>query len=227
MLALVGSGEYLPGMEAVDRRLLSLFDQPSKVVCVPTAAGTEGDAMIDDWMQKGVDHFTRLGADVEGVRVWDRNSANDSTLAEAIAAANFVYLSGGKPGYLYDTLKGTSSWEAILTVIGKGGLLTGCSAGAMIQGQAFGGFPRKHEGFGLWPNINVIPHFDEIPSAIISSMRMLVGKGMTVVGVEGNTALLKKDGQYEVIGQGVTVWTPDYKERYTEGMLSDPALASA
>ncbi len=219
MLALVGSGEYLPEMDPVDRYLLGLIEEP-RVVCLPTAAGTEGDAMIDDWAKRGVDHFSRLGAAVVSVRVWDKASANDAALAERISQANFVYLSGGKPGYLYDSLKDTLTWQAIIGVINSGGLLAGCSAGAMIQGEVFAGFPRKHDGFALWPKVNVIPHFDEIPGAIVSSMRLLGGTKMTIVGVDGYTALVRQGETYQVVGTGgVTIWTKEDKTRYTEGPL--------
>ena len=226
MLALIGSGEYLPQMEAVDRELLALFDSPPHVVCLPTAAGTEGDAMIDRWAQRGVDHFTRLGASVESVRVWDRETANDPNFAERVAAANFVYLSGGKPAYLYETLKGTLVWAAITDLLERGGLLAGCSAGAMIQGEVFSGLRRggQQDGFGLWPGINVIPHFDEIPTVMVSSMRLIMGKKITVVGVEGNTALVQKEGRYQLFGQGATIWTADRKVRYTAGPIEDEAL---
>ena len=46
MLALVGSGEYLPRMEPVDRRLLASLPDAPRVVCLPTAAGTEGSKRI-------------------------------------------------------------------------------------------------------------------------------------------------------------------------------------
>lgn len=228
MLALVGSGEYLPSMESVDRQLLGLFEKPPKVVCLPTAAGTEGDAMIDDWMQRGVNHFTRLGADVEAVRVWDQATANDAAFAEQISGADFVYLSGGKPGYLYNTLNDSLAWEAIRSVLDRGGLLTGCSAGAMIQGEVFGGIRGggSQPGFGLWPGVHVIPHFDQFPSAVVSSMRMLVGRKFTVLGVEGNTALVEQNGAFHVFGQGVAVWTKDEKVRLTDGETLPDSLVT-
>ena len=224
VLAIVGSGEYLPQMNEVDRQLIELFDTPPRVVCLPTAAGREGDAMIDSWAQRGVDHFAGLGVEAESVRVWDRASANDPALTERIAAADFVYLSGGNPGYLHRTLESTPAWDAILEVVARGGLLAGCSAGAMIQGEAFTGLPRPHDGFGLWPGIHIIPHFDEIPSAIVSAMRVAVGRKRTLVGVNGNTALVNRDGAYHVLGDEVTVWTPTHKTRFGTGEVPSSAL---
>ncbi len=213
-------------MNPVDEQLLDLFDTPPRVACLPTAAGTEGDVMIDDWMQRGVDHFTSLGVEADGVRVWDRATANDPDLAAGVGAADFVYLSGGKPGYLMSTLAGSRTWDAITDVIGRGGLLAGCSAGAMIQGERFAGRPRAQRGFALWPGVQIIPHFDEIPSLVVSGMRRVVGSQLTVVGVNGNTALVKtNDGTYRVIGDGVTVWTRSDKAEFAAGELPTGLLA--
>ena len=78
MFALVGSGEYLTAMGAVDRNLISLLREPPRVVCLPTAAGKEGPERISYWSRLGVEHFTRLEASVEALPVIDRASANDS-----------------------------------------------------------------------------------------------------------------------------------------------------
>ncbi len=226
MLAIVGSGEYLAGMNEVDRRLLELFDSPARVVCLPTAAGTEGDSMIDDWMHRGVAHFTSLGALAEPVRVWDRESANDVGLAEQVAAADLVYLSGGKPSHLFDTLNDSIVWQAILGVIERGGLLVGCSAGAMIQGEVFAGFPRSRDGFGLWPGAHIVPHFDEIPTAIVSAMRLAMGREHTLIGVDRDTAFLRADESYRVIGQRVTIWTRDDRVEFGPGEVPAAAMPS-
>ena len=83
-LALTGAGEYLPGMEPVDRFLLDILGEPARVVCLPTAAGNEGADRVRYWMDLGVEHFTRLGAaQVEGVPVIDRSSALDEVMAWA------------------------------------------------------------------------------------------------------------------------------------------------
>lgn len=218
MFALIGSGEYLPAMEPVDSELLRRVPQPVRVACLPTAAGTEGPAKIEFWSMSGVEHFTRLGVQVEAVPVIDRASANDPELASRVAQANFVYLSGGKPDYLYNTLTGSAVWDAIEAVINDGGLLAGCSAGAMIQGERFG-FTSSSPGFSLWPHITVLPHFDEIPGFMIKPLQWL-SHGLTIVGVEGNTALFHDGRNYEVIGRGgVTIWNNHHKQRYMAGFI--------
>jgi cyanophycinase len=226
MLALVGSGEYLPPMESVDRELLARLGKSPRVVCLPTAAGREGPERIGYWSRLGVEHFTRLGAPAEALPVIDRASADDSALAEAIAAADFVYLSGGKPDYLHQTLAGSRAWKAILSVLARGGLLAGCSAGAMVLGERFFGFPGWNAGFNLAPGITVIPHFDEIPSAMTHSIRLLAGRQLIVAGIEGNTALVRDGSRCEVLGSGgVTIWNGAGKTRYTAGALPGAALA--
>jgi cyanophycinase len=218
MLAMVGSGEYLPDMEPVDRALIERLGGNPRVVCLPTAAGTEGPQRIRYWMDLGVSHFTRLGASVESLPVLDRKSADDPQLAAKARAARFVYLSGGKPDYLYQALKGSRVWDAIQAVLTEGGLLAGCSAGAMVQGERIPGFTRWGDGFGLLPGIGVIPHFDEFPAAMSRAAMLLAPKGITILGVEGYTALVHSPAGNEVLGRGgVTVLTGKGRPRYTAG----------
>jgi cyanophycinase len=227
MIALVGSGEYLAAMEPVDRYLISKLRKPPRVVCLPTAAGKEGSERIAYWERLGIEHFNRLEVRVESLPVIDRESANDALLAEAIAAANFVYLSGGKPDYLYDTLKGSLAWKAIQSVLADGGILAGCSAGAMIMGQKFYGFPGFKPGFNFLPGVTVIPHYDEIPESMIKPVRLLTSNSLTMIGIEGNTALVTCGEQYEVAGSGgITVWNRLGKTRYTSGPLPAAVLGN-
>ena len=85
MLALVGSGEYLPPIASMDRELIGRLAAPVRVVCLPTAAGSEGHARVDYWSRLGVDHFTGLGAQVQSLPVIDRPSADDPALAAEVA----------------------------------------------------------------------------------------------------------------------------------------------
>lgn len=218
MLALVGSGEYLPPMAPVDRQLIERLEDAPRVVCLPTAAGQEGEQRVAYWSDLGVRHFSRLGAAVETLPVLERNDALQTRWAERILEANFVYLSGGRPDYLHRTLKDTPVWQAILRVHQRGGVVAGCSAGAMIMGALLLGFPGLQPAFELIPDTVIVPHFDEIPAAFVKTVHFLAARDKTVVGIEGNTAWVVDGEQQEVLGSGgVTIWNHRQRMRYTAG----------
>ena len=100
LVALLGSGEYLPVMDEVDKFLLAncgANGRKPRVVCLPTAAGQEGDTSVSRWMKMGVDHFSRFNADVKDVPVIDKESANEQSHASAVEEANLVYFSSRNP----------------------------------------------------------------------------------------------------------------------------------
>ncbi len=208
ILALVGSGEYLPPIEPLDRYLLSRLNGNAKVVCLPTAAGTEGEERIKYWSDLGINHFHALGAQVEAVEVIDRETAASPDYARQILSANFIYLSGGKPAYLHDTLENSVVWQAILSVLQRGGVVAGCSAGAMIWGEIIPGFPVPwpwRTGFAYLPNTAIVPHFDEISNSFGRLVRGLLPKTTRLIGVEGNTALVLTKDDAQVHGLGKVV----------------------
>ena len=225
VVALVGSGEFLPLMDEVDLALLSRLASPPRVAIVPTASAPDGDAVFERWLRMGVEHFTRLGARAEPVPLRTRADAEDPGLAEAIARADLVYLSGGKPAYLRDALRETAAWRAIASVHERGGVVAGCSAGAMVLAETMLDFPnpaRTAPALGLAPGLTVIPHFDEIPrmaGGFLSQALRLVGTHeTTVVGIDGGTALVCADGRWTVRGRGgVTALNGPNRGRYTAG----------
>lgn len=219
-IALIGAGEYLPAIATVDQQLLERVSGTPQVVVLPTAAVLDGPNITERWIQMGIDHFTRLGASVEPVRLFTRADADDATIVAQLAAANFIYFSGGKPRYLLETLKGTAAWQAICNVYASGGVIAGCSAGAMVLGGVLFDFPRVWRtipALALVPNIAVIPHFDEIPSFITTMLRSFA-RNTTVAGIDGSTALVGTSGQWTVLGRGkVTLFSGKSATRYLAG----------
>lgn len=219
-LALAGSGEYLPAMLPVDRWLLQQLTVPARVVTLATAAGTEGAERLRYWDKLGVQHFTNLGVErVQALPVVDRPSAEDERLADLISQANFVYLSGGKPGYIYQTLAGSRAWAAICSVLTQGGVVAGCSAGAMIFGEQIPGIRNLVQmgpGFGFLPGAFIIPHFDEIPQLLRQGLRSLHPR-LKMIGVEGFTALVCRQAGCFVCGRGqVSIQHGDTFLRYRQ-----------
>ena len=218
-LALVGSGEYLPRVDQLDGELLNRLAKPERVALLATGAGTEGAERIAYWQDLGYEHFTRLGAaEVDRVPVIDRQTAQDETLAARVARANFVYISGGKPVHLYHSLVDTPVWLAIQSVLAGGGVVAGCSAGAMIFAEILPPDPFHWSGtpaFGLLTGCFILPHFDEIPGALVKSAAQLGGKRW-LVGIEGSTALVCSSEGMQVSGLGgVTFATGRVQRRFT------------
>lgn len=229
-IALVGSGEYLEACRDVDEHLLGLIDaagRAPRVVCLPTASSLEGERVWRRWADDGAAWFAALGADAVGLPVIDRASADHPDHAAAVAEADLVYLSGGKPHHLRETLADTRTWAAVEAVLARGGVLAGCSAGAMVQGDHIAGLrsARSSPGFGLLPHAIVLPHFDEYPSMIGRAVRSLTGRGRTVVGVDGGTALVRHCDELRAVGGGsVTVWGPLGHAVYRDETLPHGAI---
>lgn len=219
-LSLTGSGEYLPEMEPVDKMLLERVGAAPKVVCLPTAAAPDGATIVANWARMGVEHFTKLGAQTESINILTHKDADTTALADKVRAANFVYLSGGKPDYLYKTLANTETFKALNEVLNNGGVVAGCSAGAMIWGEKIPSFPTLvplHDVFNYLPGSIIMPHFDEFGDRWGAALKLAMGE-RTILGIDGFTALVCQQGQYQVAGKSaVTVWNKKQRVRYTHG----------
>ena len=206
-LALVGSGEFLPVMEVVDGLLLG--DGPRRVAVIPTAASPEGDGSVRRWFDLAQTHYRRLDCEVVEVDVRSREDAQDPATAAALEGCGLIYLSGGNPAFLADTLRGTALGRAIAAAWVGGTAVAGCSAGAMALGTTTlsvrGG---TVEGLGLARGIATIPHFDRFGFAqrLAGLAAQLVSDGETVIGVDEETAAVwdGATGEWHAHGTGRT-----------------------
>lgn len=210
-LALVGSGEFTPTMEATDARLLE--GRPRRVAVVPTAASTEGDVVVRRWLDLAHGHYARLDAQVVEVDVRDRAGAQDPTVAALLDDVGLVYLSGGRPDHLVATLRGTPLLAAVLAAWEGGAALAGCSAGAMALAAGWPPFLRAGgvwgQGLGLVPGTAVVPHYDRYvgwrpryPQAVAAE----APDGWRVLGIDEDTALVHVDGSWSVEGVAAARW---------------------
>ena len=211
LTALVGAGEFLPTMDVVDRRLLAETNgRPARVVCIPAAAGQEGEASVERWSQMGVAHFRRLGAEAASARITHRVSADDPQWAALIGAADLIYFSGGDPLYLYRTLAGTRAWAAVESAWARGAVFAGCSAGAMILGAVVPDVTDEalslHPAFNKLLNCLILPHFDRLESfrpGATAFIRNRLADGQYALGIDEHTTLVGRiGGEWEVMGAG-------------------------
>ena len=228
VLALVGSGEFTPAMDAVDHALLvATGRERPRVAIVPTASWPDGEPVFRRWAAQGEAHFSALGAEPIPVLVTGRDTADDPVLVDAIAGADLVYLSGGKPGHLLEALDGTPAGDALRSAHASGAVVAGCSAGRRgpwrrqlrLGGR---GFLRPPIGWddalGLVPGIVVVPHYDAIAETLVVPVVLAAPAGTTVVGIDEDTAAVGRDGVWQVHGRGrVTVWHGRKRERHRAG----------
>ena len=227
LITLVGSGEYLSVMDDVDRHLLTslnLNSRKPRVVCLPTAAGREGDGSVNRWSNMGISHFEKLGAEVHALRIIDRESAEDPQWESTLENADLIYFSGGDPGYLYETMVGSRAWNAAERAWERGAVYAGCSAGAMILASQMPRFrlAQTQIGFGIVPARFIIPHFDAMPvvfKPLTLALKAQLKAGERMIGVDEDTALIGTlGGEWTVMGQSkVHVFTREGEQVYTSG----------
>lgn len=221
-VGLVGSGEFTPAMLEVDGRLLDQAEEAGferAVAVVPTAAAPDGDAVVRRWLAMAREHFGSLDAEVLPIDVRDRTDATELRHCAEVAEAGFVYLSGGKPDHLVDTLRSSPVWDAVLERWHLGAPLVGCSAGAMALAAGWPPFVRSAgpwgEGFGVVPRTGVVPHFDRVRRFRLGRLAPLGRRapaGWRLVGVDEDTALVhpgaEQEGGWAVSGVG-SAWEVD------------------
>jgi cyanophycinase len=222
-IALVGSGEFLPQMLDVDQWLLA--DRPKRAAFLATAAGDEGPASVERWLNLGTAHFQAMNIEAIPVPVITAEDANNEAFVELVRNVGLIYLSGGHPSYLSNTLRGSLVWNAIVEAWQQGTAIAGCSAGAMsLTAEApriADGTQTPNPGLALLPHVAVIPHFDRIPQWDPGFTERALARqtpDITLIGIDEDTAVVGGPFAWTVMGRlTVTVFGIDGSTTYKPG----------
>src|SRR5439155_26718548 len=91
-LELMGSGEFEPWSEEVDRFSLSRADfGDGSVVILPTASAPEGDEVFNRWAGMGLDHYKAMGVHARVVDLRTREDAFLDVLIEELANPSMIF----------------------------------------------------------------------------------------------------------------------------------------
>jgi cyanophycinase len=212
LFGLLGSGEFEPWSEAVDRALLARASGDGTVLILPTASAAEGDAVFDRWARMGRQHFARLGVPHRIVPLKTRHDAERPELAESLERASIAYFSGGNPAYLAGVLAGTPFWEAVLRAMDRGLAYVGCSAGVACLGdvapdssaRSFDGDVWK-PGLQLFPNVHFGPHWDAL-DGFVPGLRAFIEASVptehVLLAIDERTAVVGDGASWTVVGSG-------------------------
>jgi cyanophycinase-like exopeptidase len=177
---------------------------------IPTAAGKETPDRLEYWKQLGKAQADRLDVDSIFLPIFTREDANNPEYVTLMRDSALMYMSGGDPHYLAETLMDTPLWEAIQENWSTGASLAGCSAGAMVLSSHIPNFRLLKKaptaGLNLLPEIRVIPHFNKffkwIPESA-AKVLLHVPDNSILIGVDELTAIVRRGGQdhWVVVGE--------------------------
>jgi cyanophycinase len=232
--SLLGSGEFQPWSEPVDRRLLEEADGDGRVLILPTASAPEGKDVFERWGSLGLAHFSRIDVAAEVLDVKTREDSDDPRLVEKLEGASAVYFSGGNPAYLAATLADSDLLEAMLKQLERGMAYAGCSAGvACLNELTFDSDTTDmgevwKPGLSLVPRTMFAPHWDMVDSWIPGAADFIlssVPEGHTFIGLDEDTAMVGTGETWEVMGRsGVHIRRDGRDETYRERDRFDLAL---
>jgi cyanophycinase len=138
-------------------------------------------------------------------------AAWDGPLADSLGGATAVWLSEGNAGRLAELILGTRTERELASVLSRGGIIGGNSAGSIVMGSFIvRGRPDKpvlmargHErGLGWLRNVAINPHLTEAKREnelinVLDAHPQLLG-----IGLDEQAALLVRGTRFEVIGTG-------------------------
>ena len=216
-LALVGGDEFRRGCESMDEAILRATGKSSPVVLiVPTAAAFENPTRA---AENGVRHFAALGADAKPLMVLDRSDAESPELASEAESADVVYLTGGSPLHLLETLRESALLDAITGGLERGAVLAGSSAGAMVMGSWMR-FREWRPALGFADGVASLPHHERSdPDTVSRELRDHAPEDLSVVlGIDGRSGAISGPEGWTAVGAGnITIYRKDGWERLSPG----------
>jgi len=218
---LEGGSEFGGRMSEPDLRALELAGGlQTSIAILPTAAAPDHNDLRAG--RNGQRWFESLGAScVAVVPVTDKPSADSPDFAARVKAAKLIYLLGGFPRYLCETLHDSRVWLAALEAYRSGAVIAGSSAGAMVLCEHYYD-PDKGKllrGLNLLENICILPHHNRFGKGWAPKLRSLIPQA-TLLGIDEQTGIINdaSDGAWTVYGAGgVTLYRGEKIEVHARG----------
>jgi cyanophycinase len=205
---LIGGAEDKSG----ERVILSAIAR--RAATGPMVICTAGSSIPEEIFEVYRAVFRALGVrGVSHAAIPNRENADDVALAAAVAGAKAFFFTGGDQLRITSAISGSRLHRAINALYQEGGAVAGTSAGASALGQTMPVSTEEDEhrvaaawqllpGLGLIPNVIVDQHFAQrgrmgrLIAGVAENPRLLG------IGINENTALVWRKGEFEVIGAG-------------------------
>jgi cyanophycinase len=204
-ILLAGGAEFHGQMATPDRQAIELAGGVNaRLSIIPAAAAPDNNHQRAG--QNGLDWFQKLGAvNVTALPLIDRTSADDPVVVDALRQSKLIYMLGGFPRHLQQSLSGSDSWGAMLAAHQTGAVIAGSSAGAMILCDYYYD-PHGHKirsGLGLIPDACILPHHNTFGQSWVPKLAQRLA-GILLIGIDEQTGMLNdgQTGRWQVYGTG-------------------------
>jgi L-asparaginase / beta-aspartyl-peptidase len=199
-LVLVGGGT-MP--DTIISRFVELAGgDKARLVVIPTASSDDNlpaaDSTTELWTSRGINHTVLL-------HTRDRDQANDDAFVKPLQNATAVWISGGQQSRLAATYVGTSVQNELQSLLKRGGVIGGTSAGAAIQSgvmiESGNPVPKISRGLDLIQNTIIDQHFlrrNRMNRLIEAVSRHPDRMG---VGIDESTAVIVQGNHAEIVGE--------------------------
>lgn len=220
-MLLEGGAEFGGEMEAPDRRAIELAGGVNVPIGIVPAAAVPANDHLNAG-ENGVNWFRSLGATyVTALPLTDRKSADAPGVVEALRRKKLIYMLGGSPQHLEQSLAESASWKAMLLAYEAGAVIGGSSAGAMVLGSHYYDPFQKEvlKGLGLVSGCCVLPHHNTFGQSWASWLANVLPDTI-LIGIDERTGMLDDslDGSWQVYGQGeVTLYRRGQMDRVGPG----------
>ena len=215
-ILLEGGSEFGGQMAAPDLRAIELAGgSDARISIIPAAAAPDYNHLRAG--ENGVRWFQSLGAqNVSSLPLTDRNTADDPAVVAALRRSRLIYLLGGFPDHLGQSLAGSRSWQAMLDAWNKGAVLAGSSAGAMVLCSHYYDpeAGRVVDGLGLVPGSCVLPHYNTFGQKWATRLSSELPDTL-LIGIDEETGMLGvgEDTTWRVYGKGLVTLYNDNEVR--------------
>ena len=220
-ILLEGGAEFGGRMSEPDLRAMELAGGlQASIAILPTAAAPDHNHLRAG--RNGQRWFESLDASrVDVVPVTDKLSADNPEFAVRVANARLIYLLGGFPRYLCETLRDSRAWLAALEAHRSGAVIAGSSAGAMVLCEYYyDPYEGKLlKGLDLLKNTCILPHHNRFGKGWASTLRSLIPQ-TTLLGIDEQTGTINdaSNGAWTVYGAGVvTLYRGEQIEVHARG----------
>jgi cyanophycinase len=220
-ILLEGGAEFGGRMVVPDRHAIRLAGGPdASISIIPAAAAPDNNHRQAG--ERAEAWFRKLGArQVQVLPLTDPTSARKTAVSEALRNSSLIYILGGFPVYLADTLRGSPSWQAITQAVDNGGVLAGSSAGAMVLCEHYFDPSEKaiKPGLNLIRNACVVPHHDTFGAGWIQHIEQEIPQAV-LIGIDEETGMIREanQGAWQVYGGGdVSIYRRGGMETFSPG----------